>query len=368
MRDKMRFAALCGVGVALAFVLPAAAAPLTAVAAPTTKEASVSTSMSGCGSPAGAAACAGLRSAPFVTYAQAWGAIAALWAARERALDSRNISAFGKLETGSARLTDTYAAKEVTCGCNRFYWTRGPRKLFNATIYLPRQHGYPLYFAASVQAHRLGTRVTTTGTTAMLIVTRTNANAPWRIAMEVWDSGYNPPPGRFPPPQLDQQGYDTAARVPPAAATHDWFPKLVSYFNQLKRTGKQPTNSPFAPGPLTSRNGLQKRPNGYTTDGLTSTYAFRAGNLGGPWLFNAGGQPFICGDIFEEVTTKPSTLDHILLQPPKRNNWGPDTPPGYYHAMIAVWEWAVCIYPQGNTLGVGGNTGGGYPVADHGQR
>lgn len=308
-------------------------------------------------------------SVSLVTPAQARAAIATLWTAREHALDTRDLAAFNRLETGSARLTDSEAAKRVDCGCNKFYWTKGPRTFRSATIFLPRQSAYPIYFAAEVLALRPG-QATPAGPagTAMLLVTKQAANQHWRIAVEIYDAGYSSPMPAFPRPQLDAQGYDIPSSVAPQPPTQEWFPKLADYFNQIKQTGQQPVDSGFAPGPLTSGNGLEARPNGFTSGGLTGTYKFKSSAFGGPWLFNSGGLPTMCGDVVEWVVTTPASPDQMLVQPATRRDWGPDVAPGYYRSLTTLWEWSVCIYPDGSNLAVGGNLGGGYPVRTTGHR
>jgi hypothetical protein len=320
-----------------------------------------------CHSAAGAAACAGLRAAPFVTPAQARGAIAALWNAREHALDTHDSPALARIETGSARLTDQEYALWAACGCGNFYWTQAPRRFVRATVYLPRQTRYPLYFGAGVLASQ-GGGSPASGVTAMLIVTRSSPGRPWRIADEVFDRGYQPPVPGFFPPVVDRNGYMalSGGAVP---RNYGWIPELVSYFNEIKRTGKQPADSRYAAGPLTSQNGLEARPSGYVSGGVKTSYTFRKGTLGGPWLFRTTRiTPMLCGDILESATSAQVEKGRVLLQNANRRNWGPHLAPGAYHSITTLYEWSVCIYPDGVKLAVGGNFRGGYPVGETGVR
>jgi len=307
--------------------------------------------------------------AALVTPAQAQAVIATLWQAREHALDTRDVATFDRIDTGSALLTDTEAARQVACGCKKFYWTKGPRTLRSAAIFLSLQTTYPVDFAAEVLAAR-PSQPTPAGQrwTAMLLLTKQAADQPWRIAVEIFDVGYSTPIAGFPSPQVAANGYQLPSAMPLQVPTTDWFPKLAAYFNGIKETGRQPADTVFAPGPLTSRNGLQARPNGFTSHGLKSTYTFKSSSFGGPWLINSGGLPTMCGDVVESVVTRPASTAKLLYQPSTRRNWGPDVAPGYYFSLTTLWEWSVCIYPDGSNLAVGGNSAGGYPVHTTGDR
>jgi hypothetical protein len=322
--------------------------------------------------------------APLVTPAQAQQVIGRLWNAREHALDTRDLAAFNRIETGSARRTDVQAAEEVACGCGHFYWTQGPRRFRRALIYLPRQYRYPLYFGAAVladQPHAPATNwAKTYAMTAWLIVTRRAPTQPWRISVQMFDNGYNDPTYGFPAPGigLDRQGYDNLGRsAPPVGATRTWFPKLIAYYNQIKKTGQQPWDSPFAPGPLTSQSGLEQPVNGDRGDGTTATYIFKPGRYGGPWVFNASGQTSVCGDIVEDVTATSLLPERLFVQRRNRHEWGPDLPPGLYRSLTTIYEWPICISQDisggvqaasGPKLDVGGNLGGGYPIFTYGHR
>ncbi len=327
----------------------------------TTGAANTSTS---CRSAAGAEACLGLGPGRFFTPAEATRVVRALWAAREHDRAVR-ATRYSSIETGSAELTDVENINNARCGCFPYLWTHGQRPLRSATIYLPRQHSYPLYFMASVLA---GRKPPASGSTALLILTRKSPAKPWRIAVQTWDTAYQRPNAKFIPPLVDGQKYERPATSPPISATRSWFPKFVAYMNKIKRTGRQPARSKFVPGPLTTRNGLEARPNGFTRGGERATYSFRSSKFGGPWAFTTIGGTFVCGDVTENVLTKSSHSGGLLRQTRNRRNWGWDLVPGLYSSITSVYEWPICIYPAGTKLGVGGDLGGGYPLQDFGVR
>jgi hypothetical protein len=306
-----------------------------------------------------------------VTPAQAHAAIATLWQAREHALVSRDLTTLNKIDTGSQRLTDIERVREATM-VQPYYYARGPRTLRRAMLYVPRQTRYPLYFTADVQARTADLPTVSGGAvTAMLVVTKSSAFTPWRLTMQVWDSGYQAPQPQT-PPTVDADGYGTDPAAPPArsGAASRWLPRLAAYFNQIKKTGKQPLLSDFVPGPLTAHNGLEKRPNGSTVLGVRRTFVFRLGTFGGPWVLNVDGTMNVCGDIVETTASTPPTPNQVLIQSRSRDKWGPEIAPGLYRRITATWEWAVCVYPYGSggLLGVGGNLSGGYIIHSTGHR
>jgi hypothetical protein len=348
----------------LAIAVFVTASVVTVSSSATTGAANTSSS---CRSAAGADACLELSPGRFFTPAEATRVVRALWAAREhdRAVRARSYSS---IETGSAELTDVEIIDNARCGCSPYLWTHGQRRLRSTTIYLPRQRSYPLYVMASVLAAVPGRTPPSSGTTALLILTRKSAAKPWHIAVQIWDTAYQRPNPKFISPLVDGQNYELSATSPPVSATRLWFPMFVAYMNKIKRTGRQPARSKFAPGPLTSGNGLEARPNGFTRGGERATYHFRSGRFGGPWAFTTTGGTFVCGDVTENVLTKSSRPGGLLRQTRNRRNWGWDLVPGVYRSITSVWEWPICIYPAGSKLGVGGDLGGGYPLQERGQR
>lgn len=320
-----------------------------------------------CRSAAGADACLGLGPGRSFTPAEATRVVRALWAAREHDRAVR-ATRYSSIETGSAELTDVANIDNARCGCFPYLWTHGQRPFRSATIYLPRQRAYPLYFMASVLAAVPGRKPPASGSTALLIVTRKSAATPWRIAVQIWDTAYQRPNPKFIPPLVDDQNYERSPTRPPISATQSWLPNFVAYMNKIKRTGRQPARSKFAPGPLTSRNGLEARPDGFTRGGEWATYSFRSGRFGGPWAFTTTGGTLVCGDVTENVLTKPSQSGRLFLQTRNRRNWGWDLVPGVYSSITSVYEWPICIHPAGAKLGVGGDLGGGYPLQEFGVR
>lgn len=352
--------------VVLAMAVVMAFAASVALAAPG------STSVGSCRSAAGRDACLGLRSAPFVSPAQADRVILALWNARENARVDRDTPLLLRLDAGSAALTDVAIITSVRCGCGPFYSTPGRREFGHAVIYLPRQDHYPLFFAADV-TEVLPTSSSSSASVVqtVMIVTRASGRQPWRIAFQFYGANHNAT-SEYGPPTLDRDGYDVTPPRPSNTAIRGWFAGYVEYLNELKQTGKQPSSTRFAPGPLTSGNHLEAHPNGYTYNGITYTHTFKEGPFGGPWVFSAGGTPIICGDIAEYSLARPSQRGQVLVYPvPARGrvDWDWELPPGSYTSSTALYEWPACILPEPDgKLGVDGPSTGGYPIQDTGAR
>jgi hypothetical protein len=327
---------------------------------------------SSCRSAVGSAACLALRARPFVSPGQADRVIAALWEARENARVRQDTKLLRRLDTGSAALTDVAIITSVKCGCGPFYATPGKRRFRHRVIYLPRQGHYPLFFAADVlEELPAGSSSPASEAHDLLIVTRASPTQPWRIAFQVYNTAYNVDTA-YPPPTLDPSGYDVPPPSPSTAAIHEWFTRYVAYLNQLKRTGKQPRSSPFAPGPLSSNNQLQDHPNGFTSDGVTYTHTFKSGPFGGPWIFTSGDVATICGDVAEYSVARPSQSGHVLVYPvPTRGrvDWNWELPRGSYTSTTSIYEWPVCIFRESDRrLGIDGPSTGGYPIRETGIR
>jgi hypothetical protein len=321
----------------------------------------------GCRSVAGPAACLGTARPPFVTSEQAERAIAALWNTRERARVLKNTSLLSRVDTGSAARTDIAVITSVGCGCGSFYWTPVARRFRDAVIYLPQQHRYPLFFAADVSEEVPGNPSPASDAHAMLVATRVSPSEPWRIAFELYDTG-DTPTSPYPAPIANTNGYDTPATVSSNTA-YQWFSAYATYLNQIKKTGRQPSSTPYAPGPLTSGNGLQAHPNGYTTNGVTYTHEFMPGEFGGPWIFSVQGSTDVCGDISEYSLATPASTQDLLQQAQDRKTWGWELPPGYYRSITTLYEWPVCIFnDRTGKLGVNGPSTGGYIISATGKK
>jgi hypothetical protein len=319
-----------------------------------------------CHSAAGSTACLGLSGAPFVSPGQAKQIIDALWQGRENARVDQDTKLLRHLDTGSAALTDVAIITSVRCGCGPFYYTPGKRRLDHTVIYLPRQSHYPLFFAGDLSEEAAGS---SSPAHDLVIVTRSSPTQPWRIAFQVYDTAYDAD-AAYPPPTLDTSGYDMPPASPPITAIHERFTSYVTYLNQLKRTGKQPASTPFAPGALTSGNHLQAHPNGFTSDGVTHRYTFKPGPFGGPWVFTSGGIAMVCGDVAEYSVATPAQTGHVLEYPaPTRGrvDWDWELPPGSYRSATSLYEWPVCILPETDgRLAVEGPSTGGYPARETG--
>lgn len=321
----------------------------------------------GCSSPAGAAACAGLPTAPFVTVAQAKAAIVALWEARERAQSTRNLALFAGVETGTQLTASDFAVASAECGCSTYYWTKGERTVRAVTVFVPRFESYPLYFMAEVTAALPGVSVPSVdpGVTALLIVTRLSPWDPWRVATQVYDGGYGPRADAFQLPSTDPSGYDVSVGAA-ARVARTWPSLLVDYYNHMKLTGKAPADTAFAPGPLTTQSGYGARRNGYTNHGQVAHYRFVMGGLGAPWLFTVGPMVFSCADILEYETVTWATIGHEFIQLPSHgsgSDWGQGLDPGVYSELVDTYELPACVYQyDGDKLWVYGPDGGSYTI------
>jgi hypothetical protein len=316
-----------------------------------------------CTSPAGPAACAVSSGTPLVTPAQAKAAITAVWNAREKANLLRDGPTLDELDTGSMALEDNYALDSLVCKCSTWYWTAGLRHLADLTVYVPRQDHYPLYFLASIGATIPGGGYGATAS-QLVVATRTSPSTPWRLALQLWDTGYELASSSFITPELDSEGYDVAQPASVASVTKTWPKLLAEYYSHIKTTGTAPTSSQFLPGYLTTGTDLAKRRQDYVKDGVRTHYAFTADPLGGPWTFEgAGDQAFTCGEVVETAASTLTNPKRVFLQIDKPGqSWGPDLDTGYYSKIVTTFDWPVCILQAGDSLGVVGPTSGSSPI------
>lgn len=339
------------------------------VASPWALGSSAATSAT-CASPAGPAACDTSAVAPLVTPAQATATMTALWNAQELAYVKRDATALAGLETGSRLLEERYALAGLVCKCWHWYWTKSPRTIGGLSVYLPREDHYPLYFLAQISSPVQGLPADAPGAAAALVVVRNSPSQPWKIAMQLWDTGYDRAgAGGFDAPVVDSDGYvDVTADAVAGAKT--WPSLLASYYTQIKKTGMPPSTSPFEPGPLTTATDLGERRQGYVEDGVVSHYSFQVSGSGAPWLLNLGSGVASCADVLETETRRPVKPHTVFVQHDGPGEaWGPDLDPGYYAKIVTTFDWPVCIQPDQQDQGkldVIGPTSGSYLIHDSG--
>jgi hypothetical protein len=321
-----------------------------------------------CSSPAGSTACLGLASAPFVTPGQARQVMTGLWNARERANSVRDVAVLDGIDTGTVQLEDHFALDSLLCHCSTWYWTKGPRRIENVTVFLPRQSRYPVFFMAEVLAAPTGRTEPAGNVTAVMFVTRASAAQPWRIASQLFDDAYAPSTLALPPPMVDQNGYDLPAPAAEANAALTWPALLAAYYLHLKDYGVPAAQSRFAPGTLTTGTDLAANRQGSVSGGVVKHFSFAAAPLGGPWVFEENGAIEVCADINEYETftwARPHTVFEQIdgIKP----NWGPDLNSGLYSSIVTTWERPVCITPgQGGLYAWGADRTSGYPIHDGG--
>jgi hypothetical protein len=130
--------------------------------------------------------------APVVSPVQAGGILDELWTQREAAVAARNRAALTALEEGPA-LAHELAWMDGTVSYRP--GGSGRRGLVGQAVAIPRQLTFPAFFIASA---RVTSKPDPTGQwvywTALLVVVRDDAAAPWRIRLETWAAG---------PPQAD---------------------------------------------------------------------------------------------------------------------------------------------------------------------
>lgn len=317
----------------------------------------------GCSSPAGPAACLGSSSAPLVSPDQARQAALALWDAQERGHVTRNAALLDQIDTGTELLEANYALDSLKCGCSQFYWTKGKRSASNITVYVPRQSHYPLYFMAKVLAAPKGQVAPAGEATAQVIVTRSAPDQPWKLASEVFDTGYDTQDTGDPDPTVDSQGYEQP--VPPELTreARGWPSELAAYYLHLKDFGAPPTTSRFLPGVATTGTDLTLNRQGAESGGVIHHYRFVASALGGPWVFGVY-QVEVCADINEYDTMVWATPHTVFQQiDGTRPNWGADLDTGFYSKIVTTWQREVCIVPSGGKLeAVGTDSPSGYPI------
>jgi hypothetical protein len=325
----------------------------------------------GCASPAGPAACATSPTAPLVTPAQASAAMTAIWKAEEIAYVTRDATALAGLETGSRLLEERYALAGLVCKCWTWYWTKSPRPISSLSVYVPRQDHYPLYFLAQVSTPASGLPAGAPAAAAALMVTRAAPSQPWKIAMQLWDTGYDRMGGvGFNAPATDTDGYDEALPTDAVAGAKTWPSLLAAYYSQIKTLGIPPGNTPFEPGPLTTQTDLGMRRQGNSDGGFVKRYSFHVGGEGAPWLLDLGGSVASCADVLETETLRPVKPHTVFVQHDGPGQaWGPDLDTGYYTKIVTTFDWPVCITPDAQDAGrldVVGPTTGSYPIHDSG--
>jgi len=282
---------------------------------------------------------------------QAVAVATALWNARERALDTNDLSLLRRIEDGSALLGDTYGAQIFAGGFAPPYWTQGARIVRSVQVWVPTPTGFPRYFMAGINAAPAGAPGNPTGLTALLVITRAGAGRPWRITSRIYDGGYQGGPGAtFGTAAFGSDGYDLPPTSPDASVAKRWTSQLVAYYTHLKDAGTPPPHTPFVFSPLTTGTDLTVRRQGYTANGTVAHYRFTIGD--GPWVTNSDGRPIVCADIREDVLEQPLLPGFVFHQPSDRSVWDPTVPPGYYSSMMTTYDWPACIFPL-NTGGLG---------------
>jgi hypothetical protein len=315
-----------------------------------------------CSSPAGPLACEGDPASPALAPIARQISVA-LWNARERALVRRDLAVLGEVDTGTQFLIDRFAVESAKCGCGgRYYWTKKPRPLNAVTVYVPHPTDYPLFFMAQILS---GPQSENQAVTAALIITRSGPDEPWRIASEIFDTGYFPSAVAFPAPVPDPGGYDSDPQNPTAGVAAGWPASLAAYYAYLKEHRAPPANSAFLPGSLTTGTGLDTNPEGITRHGITYHYRFLVAH--GPWVMNTSVGTLACADIYELTTQTPAKPSTYLFQPPDMTSWGPEIAPGVYRRIVTTLEWASCIHPTLDHLTVDGTTNA-LPIRQTGTR
>jgi hypothetical protein len=265
----------------------------------------------------------------------------------------RDLSKLRELDTGTQLLADRFAIADAACHCSGtpYYWTKGPRHLNTLTVYVPHQTSYPLFFLAQILS---GTQSANGAVTAALIIIRSSADEPWRIASAIFDTGYFPAADPLPPPVAMAGGYDTDPDNPAADVATTWPAMLTSYYTYFKTHGEPPANAPFLPGALTTGSGLERNREGVTRRGVTYHYKFVVAH--GPWIVNTSDGTIACSDIYEVITRTPAKPRDYFLQPANMKTLGAEIAPGHYKRVITTYQWPTCIHSTADHLSVSGTT------------
>ena len=233
------------------------------------------------------------------------------------------------------------------------------------TVFLPQQQHYPLFFMAELLAEPAGTATPAAGgATTYIIVTRSDPSQPWRIAMNLFDSGYDKPNPAIPPPQVDGAGYELMPASPSVSDASSWPALLAAYYTHLKDYGISSADTRFLPGPLTTGTNLTQRRQGYTNSyGVHASYRFAIGGPGEPWVLGPGQHRHRLRRPARVCDRNVGEAAHRLRADRRRpRELGRRSRHWPLPTIVTTWEWPICISDYPNGLNVGGPSSGGYPI------
>jgi hypothetical protein len=308
----------------------------------------------------GGAAQSGVQSA-IVTPAAAQQVLASVWAKRELARTNDDTRGLAAVDTGPELARDMSLTVEAHDGG---YWSqRVQRPLTSLALYVPFQTSFPASFLAVVQTTSQWSRSLATHTpegrdAALLVLSKTSASAPWRVAMETHYSGTISESGAG--LDLDAQGtsdgYARPAPQPGWIRPVDSIAMLASFYQHYAQSGEAPNASPFLTSPWTTEQGEKIAADGL--NGKVGSQGFRNyvtynsdAAADGVYQFDVGGMNLTCGTVRGQATATAAAPGGYLYQPKNRSNWGGWLAPGDYSRINSALMHQVCLLIAPTSLG-----------------
>jgi len=289
------------------------------------------------------------------------GVLATVWAKRERLRTNDYTAGLAAVDTGPELARDTSVGAEAH---DTGAWSqRVLRPIRDSAVFVPLQTTYPASFLAAVQTTSQWSRSPTSTTpegdeAALLVLTKTNRSAPWRVAME---TGYK---GSIMESDVGLDlgdlgaGNAYAAPAPQPAWTRpaNSIAMLTGYFQHFAEYGEAPPASPFLPSYWTT--GLGERisatgPNGQVNSkGFRNSVTYSSDSAGdGVYQFDVGGRNVTCGTVRGTETASGAGPGGGLNQPRDRDNWGGWLAPGAYSEITETLMHQVCLVIAPTSVG-----------------
>jgi hypothetical protein len=288
-----------------------------------------------------------------ITPASAREVLADVWAQRELARTEDNPAAIEAIDTGPELTRDMGITREAQ---DEGVWSQRVQRPFGpSAVFVPYQTSYPASFLAAVQTTSQWSSSPASDTpeglaTALLVLTKASASAPWRVAMETryehaisqtdvgLDLGalgaseaFDPPPPR--------PGWTSAAKA---------ISGLAGFYQHYAEYGDAPAQSEFGHSPWTTGQGERIAEGGLNgqidAKGFRNSVTYDADPAAdGLYQFDVGGDDLVCGTVRGVETALPARPGGYLSQPRSRHNWGGWLAPGAYSKITSPLIHQVCL-------------------------
>jgi hypothetical protein len=284
-----------------------------------------------------------------------------VWAKRELLRTGDDVAGLATVDAGPELARDT--ALSVQAHDIGQWSQRVLRPLGPFVTYVPFQTAFPASFLAVVQtsgqwSRSLSNRTAEGRDAALLVLSKTSASAPWRVAMEtnyegtIWQNDAGLDLGL-----LGSTGtYSAAAPQPGWTRPANSIAMLASYYQHYAEHGEAPPESPFLPSYWTTGQGERIAAEGL--NGYVSRRGFRNSvtyntdvAADGVYQFDLAGVNLTCGTVRGLETATAAGPGGYLNQPLDRSNWGGWLAPGAYSQIISPLMHQVCLVIAPTSLG-----------------